>query len=54
MKTSPLIDYEKLTASGISPAVFDQRPFSILIPHNILSLESGIFSRDGPLPGCKG
>jgi len=45
MKTSVLIADEKLTASGISFVVVEQRILLININNNILS---GIFSRDGP------
>jgi hypothetical protein len=53
MKTSSLIADKRLTASRISPIVFDQYPLSIVRPGHILSLEAGIFSRDGPLSRCK-
>ena len=50
MKTSLLIADEKRTASKISLVVFDQRILAIVRTNNILSLEAGIFSRDGPSP----
>jgi hypothetical protein len=53
MKTSLLIADEKLTASRISPEVFDQSILSSARPSNVLSLKAGIFSRDGPLPRRK-
>jgi hypothetical protein len=53
MKTSLLIANEKLTASGISSVVFDQGILSIFRINNILSLQAGIFSRDGPFFCCK-
>jgi hypothetical protein len=48
MKTSLLIANEKRTVSNISLAVFDQRIPSIVRTNSILSLEAGLFSRDGP------
>jgi len=53
MKTSLLIANEKLTASGISPVVFHQHILLRVRINNILSLQAGIFSRDGPLVCCK-
>ena len=53
MKTSSLIIDEKLTASTISPADFDQRILSLAKPSNVVLLKAGIFSRDGPSPCCQ-
>jgi hypothetical protein len=48
MKTSSLIADERLAASRIYTVVFYQYSRSIVRPNRILSLEAGIFSRDGP------
>jgi len=48
VKTNLLIADEKLTASRISPVVVDQRILSLVRSCDILSLNAGIFSRDGP------
>jgi hypothetical protein len=53
MKTNSLIADERLAASRTYPVVFDQYPRSIVRSNHILSLEAGIFSRDGPLSRWK-
>ena len=50
MKTCLLIIDEKLTASGISPLVFERYPLKKNFSFNIISSQAGIFSRDGPCP----
>ena len=49
MKTSLVIADERRAALRNSPVIFDQYPLLIFTTHYILSLEAGIFSRDGPL-----